>query len=350
MDKDIKYNIYVLLLENNKYYVGKTIDNLDDCIKKHMKKPNIWLNINKPIEIIESIKSQPIEIEEKVTLKYMKLYGIDNVRNSIYNDIILAPIMIKKLDQYKSDDSVLSIDVQYIKSQIKSIDTYTQINILLSEVNRLEQIIKSIDKLNTTIFRNSIISYSDLDSYNSKYTSIHSILSINVEESIEPTNTYIIDLISKYEYMKANSKYFHKIDYIHMKILDDIYHSINTKDTHRSNISRYDKSLYINLLKIINTDIDNRYNLYNLIKTECSKYNYNIQLVDNMHLIDLNKVYDDSLLYLTTYKLYNIIIKKNQYFLEEIYKLKMINKTESSTFLPDENVNLPPPYVRVKDI
>ena len=50
------------------------------------------------------------------------------------------------------------------------------------------------------------------------------------------------------------------------------------------------------------------------------------------------------------YKLYNIIIKKNQYFLEEIYKLKMINKTESSTFLPDENVNLPPPYVRVKDI
>ena len=32
MNKESKYYIYVLSLENNKYYVGKTIGDLDDCI------------------------------------------------------------------------------------------------------------------------------------------------------------------------------------------------------------------------------------------------------------------------------------------------------------------------------
>ena len=93
MNKEHKYNIYVLLLENNKYYVGKTICNLDDCIKTHMKKPILWLSLNKPIEIIESFTSVSSEIEEEFTIKYIKLYGIDNVRNSIHSDIILDPII-----------------------------------------------------------------------------------------------------------------------------------------------------------------------------------------------------------------------------------------------------------------
>lgn len=86
-------NICVLKLEKNKYYIAKTnnsIFSLDDC---HELDYSEWTKKYKPIEIIELISNDD-EIN-KVVLKYMNKYGIDNVRGGIFNEM--------KLDKLKID-------------------------------------------------------------------------------------------------------------------------------------------------------------------------------------------------------------------------------------------------------
>jgi hypothetical protein len=81
--------IYVLLLEDNKYYVGKT-NNLDFRLEKHFNNSaSAWTTKYKPIKIIETIKNCDDFDEDKYTLKYMSQYGIHNVRGGTYCTLVL---------------------------------------------------------------------------------------------------------------------------------------------------------------------------------------------------------------------------------------------------------------------
>ena len=73
--------IYALLLENSKYYVGHTSRALELRIEEHLsgKKKTSWLTLYKPIKIIESMEGDKKD-EKALTLKYMLLYGWENVR------------------------------------------------------------------------------------------------------------------------------------------------------------------------------------------------------------------------------------------------------------------------------
>ena len=70
--------IYVLELENNKYYIGKT-DNPQFRLESHFNSNGAaWTKKYKPINIIELIPNCDDYDEDKYTLKYMEKYGIDN--------------------------------------------------------------------------------------------------------------------------------------------------------------------------------------------------------------------------------------------------------------------------------
>ena len=72
-------SIYVLKLENNKFYVGKS-NNPIKRLEQHINNSgSIWTNQNKPINIIELIPNCDDFDEDKFTIKYMKQYGIYNV-------------------------------------------------------------------------------------------------------------------------------------------------------------------------------------------------------------------------------------------------------------------------------
>lgn len=85
-----EFCIFVLELENGKYFVGNSYK-LQNAIKKHKSgKASIWTKIHKPIglihhEIVEC-KSDIIDISlvDKVVLKYFKLKGIKNVRGGSF--------------------------------------------------------------------------------------------------------------------------------------------------------------------------------------------------------------------------------------------------------------------------
>lgn len=78
--------VYILLLEQNKYYVGIT-SNLENRLKEHFDQNsyhNKWISTYKPIKLFEQINNCDGFDENKYTLKYMSIYGMDNVRGGSY--------------------------------------------------------------------------------------------------------------------------------------------------------------------------------------------------------------------------------------------------------------------------
>lgn len=50
--------IYVLLLDNNKYYVGKTSKDVNTRFKEHLEETtsSTWTSLYKPIKIVETFE------------------------------------------------------------------------------------------------------------------------------------------------------------------------------------------------------------------------------------------------------------------------------------------------------
>jgi cellular nucleic acid-binding protein len=77
-------NIYILKLQNGKYYVGKT-DNLEKRKQQHMNgTASKWTKKYKPISVEKIIPNASDFDEDKYTKEYMHKFGIDNVRGGTY--------------------------------------------------------------------------------------------------------------------------------------------------------------------------------------------------------------------------------------------------------------------------
>ena len=91
--------IYILLLELNKYYIGKT--NYPDIrLDYHFNLDGSeWTKIYKPIKVYEVISNCDSYDEDKYTLKYMEKEGINNVRGGSFSQIELSDEQIKLINQ-----------------------------------------------------------------------------------------------------------------------------------------------------------------------------------------------------------------------------------------------------------
>lgn len=89
--------IYCLLLQENKYYIGKT-NNPDFRLKDHFNgKGSQWTQLYKPVEILELVKDCDDYDEDKYVRIYMDRYGIDNVRGGSFSKIKLSQAAQKQL-------------------------------------------------------------------------------------------------------------------------------------------------------------------------------------------------------------------------------------------------------------
>lgn len=90
--------IYVLLLGDDKIYVGST-DNLDRRMDQH-RAGEISAAWVKKYGFIQLIHSEPMVSEfdeERVTKEYMKLRGIDNVRGAKYSEVNLSDELTREI-------------------------------------------------------------------------------------------------------------------------------------------------------------------------------------------------------------------------------------------------------------
>jgi predicted GIY-YIG superfamily endonuclease len=95
-----KYKIYALLLNNNKYYIGKTKKEVIVRLYEHKMNPtNNWLKTYKPIVVKEEYESSDPFAEDNLTKKYMNNYGIDNVRGGSYTTFELENAQKKLLQK-----------------------------------------------------------------------------------------------------------------------------------------------------------------------------------------------------------------------------------------------------------
>ena len=92
-------SIYILKLQNNKYYVGRS-DNVDKRIAEHFNRTGCeFTKKYYPIDIYKVIDNASVFDEDKYVKEYMIKFGIDNVRGGSYSNEHLDPaqlIMIKK--------------------------------------------------------------------------------------------------------------------------------------------------------------------------------------------------------------------------------------------------------------
>ena len=83
--------IYILQLQQNKFYVGKT-SNPDYRLNDHFNEKGCeWTSKYKPIKVVEIIADCDNFDEDKYTLKYMEKYGVNNVRGGSFCRITLSP-------------------------------------------------------------------------------------------------------------------------------------------------------------------------------------------------------------------------------------------------------------------
>lgn len=83
--------VYVLKLQNNKYYIGKTYKNIYDRVLEHSSGNGaIWTKIHKPL-LLEYFKFNADKFDEDYLVKkYMDKYGINNVRGGTYGTPYLS--------------------------------------------------------------------------------------------------------------------------------------------------------------------------------------------------------------------------------------------------------------------
>jgi cellular nucleic acid-binding protein len=91
-------NIYVLLLEKGKYYIGKSNDVFKRCIEHFEGSGSCWTKKYKPLKLEKTIENvSPFE-EDKITKEYMLKYGIENVRGGTYIQIELTESQINSIN------------------------------------------------------------------------------------------------------------------------------------------------------------------------------------------------------------------------------------------------------------
>ena len=92
-------SIYVLKLSENKWYIGKTLRNVDERFKEHIEgKGSSWTTKYKPIKIEKIYKDCDYQVENHITHEYMEEYGIENVRGGSYTNVELYPEQINYLE------------------------------------------------------------------------------------------------------------------------------------------------------------------------------------------------------------------------------------------------------------
>lgn len=100
--------IYLLELENGKYYIGKTNRPVKERFNEHKSgKGSDWTSLHKPIRILGT-KTWQVDAydEDKYTKKYMDKYGIENVRGGSYVSVKLPDYQVRAIRQelYTSND------------------------------------------------------------------------------------------------------------------------------------------------------------------------------------------------------------------------------------------------------
>jgi predicted GIY-YIG superfamily endonuclease len=225
------FNIYVLKCDENKYYVGKTNNEVGIRFSQHKNNNTCaFTSKYKPIEILETIQSKDPLDEDKITKKYMMKYGINNVRGGSYTKLELDEWMIKSLEhEFKSTRDICykcnekghfyrdcplnnKFNIQKYLEEFKEFDKIDE------EINKLEKVYEQIIILNNQISRTNII---NIDEYKE---CVHK--QKNYEDKIKELQALSINNdtsnINRYEKQDKNRQFHQEMQKINQQKLENM--------------------------------------------------------------------------------------------------------------------------------
>jgi len=113
-------NIYILKLTNNKYYIGYTND-IAKRINEHFEgNGSSFTKKYKPIQIIKIIKEIQVNNVDQYIFKYMKKFGIDNVRGGSFKNEILTKSQKEILKQNNLQINPIVLQSKPLKIEISN--------------------------------------------------------------------------------------------------------------------------------------------------------------------------------------------------------------------------------------
>ena len=88
--------LYVLELEEGKYYVGTT-SNLNYRLAQHWNKQGAkWTQKYRPVKVFDVVYPLTPNLENETTLQYMRAYGWENVRGGSWcKEVIQEPCILR---------------------------------------------------------------------------------------------------------------------------------------------------------------------------------------------------------------------------------------------------------------
>lgn len=100
MEQKILFYVYVLELEYNKFYVGKTT-NPNIRLGEHVMniKSSSWTHHYKPVKLLQITKCYNDLDEDFITIRFMKDKGIDNVRGGSFCELNLPKECIYTIEK-----------------------------------------------------------------------------------------------------------------------------------------------------------------------------------------------------------------------------------------------------------
>jgi len=218
--------IYVLQLQNDKYYVGKTT-NPHFRFDNHFTSNGVeWTRLHKPIKILELIPNCDDYDEEKYTYKYMDKYGIDNVRGGSSSSVVLDAETKKQLVKisnsindrcficgktdghfakecvHNANNILHTRDTERDYIPLETLLTYTP-DTMLTNSKDIE-IIKRLKKITIKLGDNILLNYKK-----NEYSSLKELVedACNIFDNYDDTDLARIPSITSVEHAKSLRKY-----------------------------------------------------------------------------------------------------------------------------------------------
>lgn len=123
--------IYVLALQQEKYYIGKT-NNISFRLDNHFNSNGSeWTKLYKPISVLELIPDCDDYDEDKYVKIYMDKFGIDNVRGGSFSSVILNQETINlliRMNRGTNDKCFNCGSADHFVKDCKNLDTTNLVN------------------------------------------------------------------------------------------------------------------------------------------------------------------------------------------------------------------------------
>ena len=245
--------IYILQLNNDKYYVGKTNKLLNDRYQEHLDGiGSFWTKKYKPLSIIKQIENSSPFDEDRYVKEYMSIYGIENVRGGSYNQEELNSETIKFLRnelRTSNNECYKCGSTSHFVNECDYISINDYIELFITSLNSIEFLDREIDYLKNK-YRNIKAIY---DLYNSRKELLQDVLSCDYNnigiysnqiktyyDKFCDKNTYIDILIIQYyecifEYNKFCNSCDNSFNFNRGYLTKDINDKLNNMECEKFN-------------------------------------------------------------------------------------------------------------------